>query len=524
MFLSGFDVNGSFTCDVRANGDCRTYTNDDKCHSCNQGKYLTQSNTCVNNEAENCAVKSTTKNECESCKTDFWKDSDDGNKCKENTATNCADNSKSQSANECTACKAEHYKDANDNNKCKPHTAQNCKTFHQTSDECLECKADHLEGSDQGKKTCSAYTTPDCHKFSTVKDECTECVNNTHYLENNGSKNVCTARKVTNCNKFTSDADTCSECKQKTYLNNGKCEDNTTVEKCKTYSISQDKCTECEDGYYKSASKNECWLYPDGIDGCIMYTSRTTCTACDDKTYLSGGKCLNVTTQVTDCQAYKSATECEKCKSGKLLVGAECKTITASSCLEYTDEATCKSCVDPFVFNTETKKCESVGITDCTKGKYNSTGNTCDMCQSGKVLSSDNKKCESPTTPVANCMNYSSLTKCEKCNANHILSLDGLKCTDIGSLAGANCSIASTVSEHVCDVCRWGYVKDAEGKCIKTELDFCLIASSDLKTCKLCSPSSYMDKDGKCIAPTEDNKSAKLFGALMAVLFSLLAW
>ena len=104
------------------------------------------------------------------------------------------------------------------------------------------------------------------------------------------------------------------------------------------------------------------------------------------------------------------------------------------------------------------------------------------------------------------------------------MNLDGTKCDTIASMAGANCSVASTVSDYVCDLCRFGFKKDKDGKCVKNGVMNCLITSADGKTCALCKPSSYMMKDGSCTGPdsTSPTASTLIWGSLFAMLLSLL--
>ena len=554
--LGGFDVNSGFTCDLRASGSCLTYTNDDKCASCVPGKYINVSGGCVENTAVNCATKSTVANECLTCTAGNWFDTGDSNKCNVNDAVNCLTKSttvkqctecasnywmdsgdsnickandannclaRSKTVNKCLTCNDQHYKDGTDLDKCKGHTAANCLTYHLTSDECLTCNANMLESINSGKKTCTAYTTLNCLTFSSVVDECATCTLATQYKHHNGSKIVCTARLLTNCETYNEGEDKCLTCAQKDYLVVGKCEAVTPVDQCKTYSIISNTCGGCEEGYYKSGSKNECWLYPDGIEGCVVYSSRTTCVACDDKSFLASNKCETVTTLVSDCKVYSSATDCQTCISGKFLVNNKCETITATNCLEYTDKATCKSCLAPYVFNTTNSKCESNGITGCAVGAYASSGNTCVKCDLGKVLSTDGTKCDSPTTTVSNCSEYVSLTKCKMCSIGYILNLEASQCDAIGATAGSNCSVASTLADHVCDLCRFGYNKDKDGKCVAIALDSCLIQSVDGLTCLFCAPSSYMTKEGKCTKPSDVVPTSSV-GVFDVVFSMVLGW
>ncbi|MEL6804405.1 MAG: hypothetical protein AAFO91_11580, partial [Bacteroidota bacterium] len=101
--LGGWTINGSNQCLKDTSERCFMYTLDGKCERCESGKYLDNNQECVDNIAENCETKSTIKNECLKCKSEYWMDSGDNNKCKPNTAENCG--TKSQSKNECSQCK-----------------------------------------------------------------------------------------------------------------------------------------------------------------------------------------------------------------------------------------------------------------------------------------------------------------------------------------------------------------------------------------------------------------------------------
>lgn len=520
----GFKVNGSFTCDRDESGKCLEYDMDGACLSCAVGKYLNQSKACVENTATNCAKKSITSNVCETCAADHWKDAQDGNKCKVNDAENCE--TRSDSANECSKCATKHFKDEKDNNKCKPHTATNCDTYHLTSDECLTCKEGLLEGSSEGKKTCTEYQTQNCKTHNPTKDECATCDDKTRYKHNNGNINICKERTSENCSILHPLADECVRCESGYYLKDKNCVKSTEVENCDSYDLFKDECILCKTGWYLKKESKDCWLYPDGIAGCVEYSDRKTCLKCDTKSFLSDNKCSAVNPLVDGCIEYSSATDCKMCDTGKFLTGEnKCVSVTATNCLELTDQATCKSCVDPYVFNPETKKCVSVGITGCAKGLFAADGNTCVSCDNGKVLSEDKKKCESPTTAVANCLVYESLTKCKTCSPGFIRNLAGTECKTIGVLAGANCSVASMVKDSVCDVCRFGFSKNSEGKCIKHDVEYCLVPTADKKKCQFCRPGTFMDKSGLCqmkeVTETKDISIYKHFFMLLS-LFLLL--
>lgn len=47
-----------------------------------------------------------------------------------------------------------------------------------------------------------------------------------------------------------------------------------------------DQCALCAEGYYLNSTKYECKPNPDGIQFCITYSDRKTCTGCTDNYYL----------------------------------------------------------------------------------------------------------------------------------------------------------------------------------------------------------------------------------------------
>ena len=77
------------------------------------------------------------------------------------------------------------------------------------------------------------------------------------------------------------------------------------------------------------------------------------------------------------------------------------------------------------------------------------------------------------------------------------MNSDGTKCDTIGSKAGANCSVGSTLAEPVCDVCKYGFQKADDGSCEAISNADCLIQDKDAK-CLICNLNYSMDKDGKC--------------------------
>ena len=519
-------LTGSFSCSIDNSGRCATYAYDNTCATCSGAKYVDVNGNCADNTAENCATKSELVNQCLTCTDNFWLDTADSNLCKSNTALNCE--TKSKLVNECVLCKTAHYKDLLDNNLCKPHLAKECNTYHLTLDECLTCLPQRLEGNSGGKKTCSTYQTNDCKTYNHASDECASCEVEKFFFQNNSIKMVCTVRSVTGCKLFVSNQDKCSECNQKTYLKDGKCETSTLIQHCLTYSIVSDQCASCEDMYFKSETKNECWLMPDGINKCSRYSNRFTCLACDSSFYLSENTCVTAPNTISDCLEYASQDECAMCRSDRYYdaVSKLCILTTNPKCKDYETKSICKSCLDPYVFNDKTKKCEDSGIVDCLSASFHELGNTCDLCKDGSIVSETKHKCEAPTVTITNCQKFETKTKCLQCSAGFIRDTNGTRCDPIQELGGANCSAAAHTAGYVCEICKLGFQMDQEGKCVKLELDYCLIPTADLKICLFCSPQSFMNKDGKCEPPSSPPTptSSPVLSSLTVFVVALSLW
>jgi hypothetical protein len=385
---------------------------------------------------------------------------------------------------------------------CSPRTAnQNCLTFEISQDKCKTCeeKVRYLKNS----TTCDLYTAQKCDTYEAAEDKCITCIA-TAWKDTSNSTVVCKdPTTVDGCKTYSTVVDACIACDTMFYQDNTgatlACPARTVIANCTTYATATDDCSVCEEGRYYNSAAKECRVYPVGKSNCGVYTFPDTCVQCDSGYFLDGGNCTQVTTPLDGCLVHKSQTACETCDPAtRILNGDVCDTIvTKTGCIEYSDKDTCKTC-NPQYF-LEAGACVDSGITGCIEPIKGDT-NTCNKCSTDRYLNAEKTSCTLGTA-VPGCAAYKSQTECSLCSATKILSADGTKCDPITDLAGANCSIGSTLADPVCDVCMYGYKKDATGACVAITSSDCVTEDSAGK-CLLCMPGTYMDKDSKCTKPT----------------------
>ena len=499
------------------------------CEKCADSHYLAKNKTICSNrvQSKDCPATAPESDTCTSCHySSHYLDPADS-LCKPITATGC--NLKSKVANVCLSCLDSFWaEDVQGGVACNSYTAEHCLAFANNKDECVSCKIGFWKGSSHGKVICNDFTVSHCDEYKVDKDECQTC-DDQHWMNVIGNVVLCENYTAQNCDTYKPDNNECLTCKQGFYKNNLKCEPVTPIERCQIYSIDLNACSECQFESYLKSATNECPVNPDGIKFCDVYSARDVCSRCQTGYYFENAKCLEVTLAVDGCSVYSSATQCLECQSGKFLKNSACVEVTAQNCLTLESESRCATCAVNFLVNAETGNCEDSGISDCVS-PLSGSPNTCTKCAVGKLLSENGLTCDSPSSPISNCLDYETETKCKTCESNFLLSADGSACSELTNKAGAHCAKGSFVTSPICDVCHLGYVKTQESLCVKYEDEFCLYKNeSDLK-CNICKPGSHMDEKGECVGPIEpeeptvpvESKSVEIlnrFSMLFLLLF-----
>ena len=474
----------------------------------------------------NCIAKRTVANcknykdfLCSSCDNGFALAADE-NKCEALTDTNCLYGDTYDKA-VCDTCKTGFW--AN-NGSCTARTPnQNCKDFNRINDYCSSCVIGERYLDITGGNTCKEYTAKNCLAYEEEANRCQTC-NTSSYSFGSGSTFECkNPTPVDNCKDYSTSEDACTSCNtgyyEKTVNTKLTCEKLTTVDQCSEYETASDACKTCNDNYYYNSTVNECRNYPDGISNCAVYTHPKTCVSCKANHFLNSNACTAVDPPLAGCAVHKSATVCETCSTNYVKNGDICDAVTPKTgCIEYSDKDTCKAC-SPVYF-LESGSCVNSNIAGCIEPVKGSTSNTCNKCESNRYLSDNKDACTLGT--IVGCVAYESKDKCTLCTTAKILSADGSKCDSLTTQAGSECSTASTLAEPMCDVCKYGYKKDAEGKCVAIAAADCVTEDSDGK-CLICQPNHSMDKDGKCktnVEPEDPDKSVQVIKFWMTMFLA----
>ncbi|ESU40552.1 Variant-specific surface protein, partial [Giardia duodenalis] len=283
---------------------CKTCDNPAKdnevCTECNESKYLTPTNQCV----DNCGKLG-----------NYYGAAD--RKCKECTVANCAECNTDGS---CQTCNTGFYPDAN------------------------ECKA-----CDSSCKSCSGATNADC----------TECPSGKALTYgNDDTKGTCGegcttgtgAGKCKTCGLTVEGTAYCSECATPTeYPQNGVCAPKATrAATCSDASISGGVCNACSAGYFRmNGGCYETTRYPGKSVCTAVASSGNTCDSPAPGYKVDNG---NLVTCPEGCKVCSDASTCSDCADGyvKLTSATTCSKCDASCLTCETDASTCKECASGY--------------------------------------------------------------------------------------------------------------------------------------------------------------------------------
>ena len=325
----------------------------------------------------------------------------------------------------------------------------------------------------------------------------------------------------------------CLECREDAYLGStGLCYPRVqTVAHCASYSAIADSCSTCQLGYYLYDA-GTCLATPDGVPGCEVYASATSCQRCQAGLFPVSGVCLTVPPEklVTGCAVYNSAVACVGCAAGYLFAQGLCLPLEALNCASAADVKTCDSCPANFGLKKEGELTNCISVTRpprCVAVDPISPF-PCTRCETLYFLS-ETGSCEGVSKFIEGCEAYSSSTLCELCSEGLVLSPDSSACLT----ATLTTQCGKVLARPSCALCEPGYAPSSDGQCVAitttpVPLAGCLLASSE-GNCAICHSGFSMNVLATCssnIAPDTDQTpttptSQTILGVLAMLLLAL---
>lgn len=443
-------------------------------------------------------------------------------KCETPKITNCVEYHYDLEAFEqvCKKCGPEYYLTGN---KCVGSNIRNCK-FLESKIKCNECNEGFtLVLGDNGKSFCYPNSPKtNCRRFNIDKFqagelECIECINSNYVISTSQSDfqptfcmpftNLERCELFNNSITLSLSSFECQRCHPNYYLTANICLKRTIKPtECTQYNITSDRCTACAYGYYADTDGTNCIAYPQGIQGCITYKSKSECLECDTKMYLKDNACVQVTTELDNCIYYEDKDICKTCLPSHLNVKGKCVVGYAQNCSTFASLTECKTCSAGFGLKRENTllNCVSKNVQNCSVSEDIEPFN-CLIC-SGEFYPL-NGVCTVIAAKIENCVEYDSASTCTKCANRTALSVDRLSCIntpDVVAQVDLNCTNPLIVATPICNTCRAGYVFKF-GKCIacitQTLNNGCYTCSSDkIEKCLMCASGFFMTAEGDCIS------------------------
>ena len=521
---SGFHLSTLSKCiEPPKDPNCETLSGE-TCTECKEGFYLDDNDKlCKLNNAENCEVKSKTENKCESCLKKFWMNSDNQDKCEENTPVDfCVEYS--QTEDECESCETIkklvdgkcvtqpliiedclHYDDNNvcdeceeykmlSNNDCVDGETTDCLKYN--IKECKECVSGHYLTD---SKQCTDYSDDlNCATFDKEKDECLTCP--TDYTLNGAKK--CVADTVTNpgCKTPGNTVSTCTECEPEFIINNGKC-DLRTAENCDSVKESVDECENCKSGFYMDQDDSNKCKELTTVFGCAVYhTYQNKCQFCDTDRYPKEDLCFVLTSPIDHCKFYSDNGKCETCLTGFVLSLNECGEGNVEKCDVYKTADTCDTCETGYYLQNPTTCSDYSSDLNCKT--FNPEKNECINCNADDVLNGQ-KKCISDNSREK-CLEFEDNNiDCKVCKNGFYLDLNTKKCND---RTAENCATVKPNADE-CETCIDNHFKDSnDNKCKPQNIIDCIEYVEGSGECSKCEKNHYLeDNDCKDVTDLIEN-------------------
>jgi hypothetical protein len=274
---------------------------------------------------------------------------------------------------------------------------------------------------------------------------------------------------------------------------------------CLAYASNADLCQRCSPATILSTDQKSCIPMPNGIPGCVTYTSLTNCAKCQVGYYIALGKCMLPTIVVANCEIYASDGMCQTCVAGYYTIeNGTCVKAAAQNCLNYTDANTCGACPANFTLQTSNSvtSCVAFSILNCVAFSQTAPNN-CTLCVSGFFPAG--LSCSPVSATITNCVSYSADKVCQKCAAGTVLSADSTQCLSdaaTAALADPNCDNSFIFPNNgtACSRCLPGHYFSSS-VCIQCPASSANCFSCDPNNgfaCLVCMPGSSMSVAGAC--------------------------
>ena len=489
-----------------------------QCKNCNDGQYLNTTSQKCHNCYIGCK-KCSNYNKCSECKEDYFFDSNYCYKCNyhcKETSDNCKCNSCDDigyyltSHYQCYSCHSNCIKCSGPTYKC-----ETCKdNYFLDSNSCYEC--DYYCKTKKDECRCKDC---DDGRYLTSHDQCHSCDSNCETCSGSSDKclscyknfflhsNKCYECRY-NC-RTTSDGCQCNSCNDGYYLTSYyQC--HPCNSKCKTCSGSSTYCLTCKEGYY--LSQNFCIQCS---NFCKICSGANICTSCINNNYfLDSGKCYKC--NINNCKKTEDNCKCDICNDGYYLEFYQCKKCSGTNCKTCSgQDDTCSSCIDGYYLNYENfckpcispcKTCSNETMCDSCIEDYFLYLNTCYKCNINCKTTSDNCTCDScPDGFYLN--NYQCLICDPNCKTCLGLPNNCTSCSD-GNYLDSNNSCSKCIepchtcfNENICTSCIEGYFLFSD-ECLLCNIS-CKTSNDNCK-CDSCEGGYYL-KNYQCINCAESN-------------------
>lgn len=474
--------------------NCKLALSGSKCQTCNSG-FVLVNRACQTPSVANCVAYNNDVNAfeqvCTTCAPDYFLV---GNACVKGSIANCKN---LETATRCNACNDGFTLILGDNNTnfCYPNSAKlNCKTFDANGFQagilrCTQCSSNNYVIS----TSTTDFQPTFCMPFSGL-DKCI---------------------KFNNSLLLSSSSFQCQKCQDDYYLSNGSCIKRTIKPaECTSYDPLAEKCTACAYGFYLAANGASCIAYPEGIKDCIVYSSKSVCSACDTKFYLVDNACVAVVTEIPNCVYYHDANICKTCANNYINVQGACVAPLAQNCETFASLTQCKTCAPGSVLTTVNSlvNCVATPVASCVAYDTNAPFG-CTICATDFYLA--NGVCTAVGTKIENCVQNATATTCAKCANRTALSVDKLTCSndpDVVAQVDPSCNNPVILEKPTCNTCKAGYYFKF-GRCTactnQTLAKGCYNCDPNSPSvCLMCASGYYMTAEGDCVSISSVSSSA----------------
>ena len=461
-------------------GNCKHYKVgkgfDVKCRECKETFVLTVDGNCVSDSNLSNCVLSFNAAKCFKCAPDFV---NVDRACVAGAIENCTNygNDAHSTSQICTRCMTGYFLE---NNRCVKGEIEDCAIFGNKFT-CIQCNEGFgLVRSKNNVNYCYPIdeeincSVMNYDKLQSGTISCRQCKSDLFIISNDPAefvRNVCMPFiPVENCvryDKTQSISDSsfyCLECDQGFFLSGNTCKVRLVQPgRCTSFSLTEDACEECEPEHFLAADGGSCVRYPDGIPGCMTYSSRDKCAQCGANMFLADEECMFIQEEfrLPFCTHYDDPETCTRCNTGYLLLKGHCERINATNCVTASSPNACATCEPGFGIEVgeedNISHCVKVEVPECAVNKFIAPYD-CERCNGEFYVK--NGKCEAIKEPIVNCLEYDSEKSCRVCGVGTALSKDKASCdssTSTLSQIDTNCAHAQLMEEATCSACLPGH-------------------------------------------------------------------